>query len=88
MRGKRIVLYFYLRRSEVTEHGEVSLFAQLSLQLLGHSDTATHHDNIDVVRRALKEYITHIATNHIALDTHRVGYAADLVEDFLIQYPG
>ena len=62
--------------------------AQLTLQLFGNSDAATHHDDIDVVGRTFEENVANITANHIAFDTHRVGYMAYLVEDFLIQYLG
>ena len=77
-----------LSSSEITKYGEMSLPAQQAFQFLSYSDAAAHDYDINVVRRTFKEDVAHIATHHVALDTHRVGYMADLVEDFLIQNPG
>ena len=77
--------HFYLRRPEVTEHTEVRLASQLLFERLSHLYATTHHHDIDIVRRAFKENVTHIATHHIAFELHVVGHFTNQVENLLIK---
>ncbi len=42
-------------RAEVAEYGEVSLPAQILLELGSHFNTASHYHHVDVVGRAFEE---------------------------------
>ena len=58
--------------------------AELLLQGLRHLDAAAHDDNIDIVGETLKENVTHIAANNVALYTQTVSHMTYLVEDVLV----
>ena len=78
------IIDFHLCRSEVLENREVGFPAQFLLQFLGHTDTATHHHNVDIVGGAFQKDIAHIAAHHITLHTEAVGHSTDLMEYLLV----
>jgi hypothetical protein len=45
------------------------LATQHPFQFLSHRDTTSHDHHVDIVRRALEEDVTDIATHHVTLQT-------------------
>ena len=61
------------------------VLAQRLLQRLSHLNAAANDDDVDVVGRALQEYVAHIAAHEIAFYAHLVGHFAYLMEYLFVE---
>ena len=71
--------------SEVAEDTDVSPFPHPRRHGFCQPDTASHHDDINVLRRPFEEEVADVAPDDIGFDPHFVGHVSDEMEDACIQ---
>ena len=69
-----------LRRTEIAENRHMGSTAQPFAQRFGHSNTATYHHHVDILRRAFQEKVAHVAPHHVAGHVEFIGRSRNLLE--------
>ena len=76
-----VAAVFHLRSAEVGIHRQVCAASELLAEGACHLNAFAHHDNVDVCRWTLQEYVAHVSAHNIALHLQRIGRLAYLAED-------